>query len=322
MEDGEEVVVGHRRGVEWRRVGYGLHRRDAGGRDPSDRQDQGPEHGAGRARPLGDLRAWQLLLPEEACFTHLTAAAAWGLWLPPVPAGMPVHVSLPKDADRPRRPELRPSRLSRVVIPQLVDGVRLAPVPETLLACARDLRLLDLVVLTDSAVRLGLCAVAEIGAVAAPRRRGAPALRAALELVDPRAESPWESVLRVFHVLCEVPVEPQKAIVDESGRFVARADLWLVGTRTLHEYDGAVHRDRRVHHKDLARERAIANAGWTRRGYTSADLLGRAHLVLREADAALGRAHDSRRLEAWYAALRESLFSAAGRADFLRKLGR
>lgn len=43
--------------------------------------------------------------------------------------------------------------------------------------------------------------------------------------------------------------------------------------------------------------------------------------MLREADAALGRAHDSQRLEAWYAVLRESLFSATGRAAFVRRLG-
>lgn len=317
MDDDVEMVVGHRRGVDWQRVGYGLHRREGG-----DSHDQGRERSAGHGPLLGDLRAWQLILDEAACFTHLTAATAWGLWLPPVPADLPVHVCLPQGVDRPRRREIRPSRLSRVVVPQLTHGIRLAPPPETLLACARDLGVLDLVVLTDSALRLGLCSVAEVRDVAAPRRRGAPTVRAALDLVDPRAESAWESVLRVFHAVCEVPVEPQKKVVDQTGRFVARADLWLVGTRTMHEYDGAGHRDRRTHLNDLARERAIANAGWVRRGYTSGDLLGRAHLVLREADAALGRAHDSRRLEAWYAALRESLFSAAGRADFLRKLGR
>jgi len=138
---------------------------------------------------------------------------------------------------------------------------------------------------------------------------------------DSRAESPWESVLRMFHVLCDVEVEPQFEVRDERGAFVARGDLWIRGTRTLHEYDGAVHRDRRTHVADLARERRLANAGWTRRGYTSGDLLRRSQVMLREADAALGRAHDPRRLQPWLEALRESLFTPSGRTRLLRRWG-
>ena len=195
----------------------------------------------------------------------------------------------------------------------------MAPLPEVLLACARDLGLLDLVVLTDSALRRGACTPEELSEVAAPRRRGGPALRAALPFADARSESPWESVLRMFHVLCDVEVEPQFEVYDERGVFVARGDLWVRGTKSLHEYDGAVHRDRRTHVKDLARERGLANSGWTRRGYTSGDLLGRSHVMLREADAAVGRAHDPRRLQPWLEALRESLFSPSGRARLLSR---
>jgi hypothetical protein len=205
--------------------------------------------------------------------------------------------------------------------PELVEGVRVAPLPEVLLACSRDLGLLDLVVLFDSAVRSGRCQPEEIAEVAAPRRRGGPALRAALPFADARSESPWESLLRMFHVLCDVPVEPQFEVYDERGVFVARGDLRIGGTRTLHEYDGAVHRDRRAHVKDLARERGLANSGWTRRGYTSGDLLGRSRVMLREADAALGRAHDPRRLDPWLDALRESMFTSSGRTRLLRRWG-
>lgn len=123
----------------------------------------------------------------------------------------------------------------------------------------------------------------------------------------------------MFHVLCDVPVEPQFEVYDEGGVFVARGDLWVRGTTSLHEYDGAVHRDRRTHVRDLARERALANNGWTRRGYTSGDLLGRSHVMLRDADAALGRAHDPRRLDPWLAALRVSLFSPGGKARLLSR---
>ena len=114
---------------------------------------------------------------------------------------------------------------------------------------------------------------------------------------------------------------PDFEVYDERGVFVARGDLWVRGTKSLHEYDGAVHRDRRTHVKDLARERGLANIGWTRRGYTSGDLLGRSHVMLREADAALGRAHDPRRLDPWLDALRESLFTSSGRTRLLRRWG-
>jgi hypothetical protein len=312
--DEVEVVVGRRRGPRWRQVAHGLHR-SIGAR--GDRvEDQA------RAERLADLRAWQRLLPPSACFTHLTAAEVYGLWLPPVPPGLPVLACVPKGEDRPRRDGIRVSRLTGSVTPVTVAGVRVAPLPEVLLACSRDLGLLDLVVLLDSALRRGSWAQQDFEQVARPRRRGAPALREALEYADVRAESPWESLLRLFHVLCGVPVEPQREVRDERGAFVARGDLWLRGTTTLHEYDGAVHRDRRTHLKDLARERGLANAGWTRRGYTAGDLLGRALVMLREADGAIGRAHDPRRLDPWRAALRESLFTEGGRQRLEARLSR
>jgi hypothetical protein len=190
-----------------------------------------------------------------------------------------------------------------------------------LLACARDLALLDLVVLIDSALRHGHCRTDDLTHAPSQRRRGGPALRRALSHADGRAESVWESVLRLFHVTCEVAVEPQHEVRTPDGRFVARGDLWLRGTTVLHVYDGGVHRDPRQHRRDLARERALGGAGWTRRGYTAGDLLGRAHVMLREVDSSLGRTHDPRRLDAWRALLRESSFSAGGRARLRRRWG-
>src|SRR5215207_7719670 len=68
--------------------------------------------------------------------------------------------------------------------------------------------------------------------------------RVSRPLLEGRSESPWESVMRVLHRTAGIDVEPQKEIYDDGGRFVARADLWLVGTRRIHEYDGELHRDR------------------------------------------------------------------------------
>ena len=107
-----------------------------------------------------------------------------------------------------------------------------------------------------------------MAAGAAQQRRFHPSHGAALRHADARSESAWESVLRMLHVACDVPVEPEHELYDASGMFVARGDLWIVGTRTLHEYDGAGHRERHQHRRDLRRERGIGHLGWTRRCYT------------------------------------------------------
>jgi hypothetical protein len=300
MTEIDPVVRGSRRGKAWTRVGRGLHRSAA----------WNPRH--------ADLRAWQRLLPESACFTHLTAARLHGFALPPVPEDLPTFVSMRTVDDRPRRPELRVFRHPHEVPQRTCSGLRIATPAEALLVAARDLRLLDMVVLCDSALHLGACSLDELCAAAKGRRWGAAVLRRTIPFVEARAESPWESVLRMFHAACEVPVVPQFEVLDASGRFVARGDLRVEGTQQIHEYDGEVHRDRRTHHADLTRDRRILDAGWQRRGYTSRDLLTRAHVMLREADAALGRPHDPARLEAWYALLRASLFSRLGQ-DRLRE---
>jgi hypothetical protein len=147
-------------------------------------------------------------------------------------------------------------------------------------------------------------------------------LRKALGLSDGRSESPYESLLRLLHVSCGVEVEPQHVLVDEAGSFVARADLWVVGTRSLHEYDGDVHLTRRARRNDLRRERRIGNEVWIRRGYTSAEVLHQGISILRDADLALCRPHRPERIRAWHKLLAESMFTPAGRELLCRRLGR
>ena len=59
---------------------------------------------------------------------------------------------------------------------------------------------------------------------------------------DPRAIRRGETVLRVFHDVIDVPVEPQVTLLDDAGPVVGRADLLVSGTRFVHEYDGHHHR--------------------------------------------------------------------------------
>jgi hypothetical protein len=258
------------------------------------------------------LRAWSLVLPEAAVFTHLTAAELRGWWLPgPVPH--PVFAAVAERERHPQRRGLAVLRLVGSAEAEVVDEVRVAPAAETLLTCAADLDVLDLVPMADSALRLGHCTMGDLVAATTARRRGVRMLRAVLPLLDQRSESAWESVLRVLHMAAGIDVEPQHEIFAESGAFVARADLWLVGTRRIHEYDGADHRDPETHRDDLARERRLVGDGWQRCGYTSTEVLRRGGDIIASADAALGRCWDFRRLLAWRALVSRSLYGSAGR---------
>jgi hypothetical protein len=288
---------GHLRRRAWTAVSHGLYK-------PT-REVDGLVH---------DLLAWLLVLPPTAAFTGLTAAAVYGWWLPPLPDDIPVFAVIDVRDNRPRRDGLRVMRLVDPPGVRLVEGVPLAPPAEVLLACARELSLLDLIVLIDAALHLGMVTLADLHEVMARRRYGVPLLRRAVELADGRSESAWETLLRVLHVMCGVPVVPQYVVLDETGGFVARGDLLIIGTTTLHEYDGGEHRKKHRQRRDLARERRIGNVVWTRRGYTDAEVLHQAVTILRDADLSLGRLHRPERVRSWHALLADSLFTPSGTA--------
>lgn len=298
------AVRGHRRGPRWTPVAYGLHYLT---------QDEPHED--------LELAAWQLLMPGHGSFTGLTSARVRGWWLPPLPTGLPVFMALERNDPRPLRHGVLTSRHPRPVPHQTIRGLRCAGAAETLLACARLVGLLDLVVLLDAALHTRACTLEEVEAVLTPRRRGGPMLRQALGLADARSESAWETLLRLLHVVCGVDVEPQHEVLDSHGEFVARADLGVRGTTSIHEYDGSDHLPRKRQVADLRRLRRIAAAGRVRRGYTAEDLIHRPVTILRDADLALGRPHDPGLIRGWYALLAGSLFTPAGTAAFWKRIG-
>lgn len=295
--------MGRRRGSNWVQLGYGV---------------QMPAGLSGRAALVAELAAWTPLLPPSGAWTGLSAARLHGLWTPPLPEGLPhfAAVGRVKDEVKPDRTELRVSQHPQPPRRVEIDGLPVVTVAETLLACARHLGLLDLVVLADSARRRHT--QAELWPP--PRRKGAPALRRALMISDGRSESPWETLLRLLHDCIGVAVTPQVEIRDEVGRFVARADLLLDGTRTLHEYDGAGHREADQHRRDLARDRRIVSSGFARRGYTSDVVLHSPQVVLWDCASSLGRRLDPATLDLWHGLLRESLWTKRGQQRLLERL--
>ena len=266
-----------------------------------------------------ELAAWLLVLPESARFTHVTGARLLGWRLPQLPEQVPVFVAVAQRDARPRRPGLICSRLVGEPRATRVAGVPVEVPEEILLRAARDLGVLDLVVMVDSALERGDLDPARLGEVLASRRPGVRVLRQAYALASSRSESAGESLLRVFHHVIEVPVQAQVDLHDDGGHPVGRADLLVTGTGRVHEYDGRHHRDARQHRTDLRRERAWAGTTYRRAGYTLDDLLNHPAATMHEMDRALGRPHRAGRIERWRALVRDSLYDGTGRSRVLNR---
>jgi hypothetical protein len=203
-------------------------------------------------------RAVQRVLPPAAVWSHYTGAALRGWSLPWLPAGMPLFASLPGQGTHLHRVGTYVARTDEAVCaPEVRHGLRLGSAPGILAQLAQDLSLLDLVATMDSALYLGDTTVEEIRDSLRPYQRGGPMLRRALAEADERAESWWETPLRLLHLWSGIEVEPQYVVRDDWGDTVARGDLWVVGTRRLHEYDGAIHDAQRVRARDLGRDKAL-----------------------------------------------------------------
>ncbi len=107
------------------------------------------------------------------------------------------------------------------------------------------------------------------GAIAdlAERHRGARGivqLRTVLELIDPGAESPQESITRVELIQAGLPrPATQIRIHDRTGAVFARADMGWERWKVVVEYDGAQHwTDRHQRSRDLERGVRLAELGW------------------------------------------------------------
>ncbi len=266
-----------------------------------------------------------LALPRGACVSHVTGAQLRSWWLPDclVP-GEPLIVSTP---DETAHLDRRGVYARRLLLPETqrtqYAGVAVASPAQVIRELAEDFSLIDLVVALDAALHLGHLDTADLPSLPVRGRRGVRVLRQAIALCDGRSESAWETILRLVHVLSGITcVEPQKVIVDATGVPVARADLWLRGTNRLAEYDGADHRDRDQHQRDLRREKVLSRLGHERFGYTKPEIVGGAREIIRDAECALDVEHDPLRVEGWLAEFRMSSLSSTGRARLRRRLAR
>jgi len=225
-----------------------------------------------------------LLLPAEAQVTGASAATVLGTGWSSVHD--PVEAVMPAGG---RHPAIRGVVVRRCASP-LAPG---RPWRTTTLASPERLAF-------DAAARVPLpAAVGRLDALVRARLVRADALstwlegrhdndvvavRAAVDLVDPRAESLPESSLRVQLVLAGIAVEPQH-VVRHRGRAVARVDLAVPDRRIAVEYDGEWHRLKDQFSADRARLNRLREAGWVVVHITAADLAepGRAVALVRAA---------------------------------------
>ncbi|MDT5021321.1 MAG: hypothetical protein QOI33_1845 [Mycobacterium sp.] len=107
-------------------------------------------------------------------------------------------------------------------------------------------------------------------------RRGLRRARVALSLVDPGAESPRETWLRLVLIRAGFPPpQTQIAVHDEYGQIVAVLDMGWEAIKLAVEYDGDHHRiDRRQFNKDIRRAEALNDLGWINIRVTAEDTEG------------------------------------------------
>ena len=116
------------------------------------------------------------------------------------------------------------------------------PLADAIVQHAMDAGIVPGVVSADAALHGGL--VTEDGLAAAvqrvsfwPRSSRAVAMRG---FVDGRRETVGESRTAVTLAFAGIELVPQVTITDEDGRFVARVDFVVAGTRVIVEFDGRV----------------------------------------------------------------------------------
>jgi hypothetical protein len=216
------------------------------------------------------------VLPADAAYSHLTAAALLG-----------AHVDLPARAHvalTPRR--VLPQRAEFVVHGRLLgtedvvehQGLRVTSGAQTFLDLAAHLPPAELVAVGDALSRAGhLGAEALAGRLArADRVRGVVRARACAPLLSPRAMSRPESLIRYWLTTSELPdPQPQVPVYDRWGREVAHGDLGYPVQKVLLEYEGRLHAEAGRFGRDIDRYSLMAADGW---------------LVLRFADRHLNRA--------------------------------
>jgi hypothetical protein len=239
---------------------------------------------------LNRVRAVLLGAPAGALVSHQTAASLFGLQIPLAPEDARVHLTVPPRT-RVRHRADRRIHVSAVPAAQIQRraGVAITSPGRTWLDLAAQVPAGALLAVTDQmlARRYPRTDFDRILA-SAPGARGTRTARVVLGIAHALAGSPMESVLRWLIHEGGLPAPVLQHVVrDGDDRFLGQVDLAWPDRRVLVEFDGNVHRERRVFVDDLRRQNGLVLAGWTVLRFTSADVLGRPEHVIAAIRAAL-----------------------------------
>ncbi len=229
-------------------------------------------------------------LADHVAFSHATAAQLLGI---PVPIARKldrrIHVSVAAPARAPHATGLVGHQLARLQT-QTIAGLRVTIAAQTWRDLGATLSVPDLVAAGDHIIhrRSPLAGRADLAAQvdAAMGTRGARRLREALALLDDRAESPQESILRCLLVLGGLPVpEVNYVVVDSETGKETRLDLRYPRERLVLEYEGDYHRSRQQWRRDMTRRSRLEAQGWRVMELNADDLRDAPELVDRVAAA-------------------------------------
>lgn len=217
------------------------------------------------------LRAVDKRLPETAAFSGRTAAWIHGLDVLPCE---PIEVTVPRDLPVRSRAGVRLRRSSLPDTDLTVHrGFRVTTPLRTACDLGSRADIVEATVALDMALHAGMVDMRALNRYvdASAGTKGIKRLRRAVGLAEPRSESPMETRLRLELIKGRLPApEAQVDLYDDSGRFLARADLYYRDVRLVIEFDGQNHKERLV--PDLKRQNALVNAGYKILRFTVADL--------------------------------------------------
>lgn len=213
-------------------------------------------------------------IQPQVVFAGATAAALLGCSVrsPEAPIESVAHpdsAGVRRKGHRRRRRLLPPSHITHV------DGLNVTTASRTFVDLAADLPLSVVVAFGDYALRHDLATAESIATCLADcvGNRGTRRARQAASLLDARAESPRESILRITLIEAGLPAPvPQYVVTRANGTFVARLDLAYVEERIAIEYDGGHHLTPVQQAKDADRRHELTIEGWLIVTVTSLDL--------------------------------------------------
>ncbi len=172
----------------------------------------------------------------------------------------------------------------------VVDGMRVTTPTRTALDIACRYPLDRAVAAIDALARATHLKLADVELLADRYhgRHGVRRAQATLEVVDPGAESPRETWLRLLIFRAGLPrPQTQIPVYDEYGQLVARVDMGWEQLKIAVEYDGDHHwMDRRQMTRDIRRTEQLNELGWIVIRVTAGDTPG---TILRRIELALAR---------------------------------